>query len=266
MMNLQHRVAIVTGASSGIGKATALALARRGVHVALGARNTSALEDVAHQIQAQGGEALPVTTDVVQQAQVEHLVQQTLAKWGQVDILIANAGQYIRSSIAELTPQILERSMAVNFYGGVYAVLAVLPHLQARGSGHIVLVTSMGAKKGLPPDAPYAAAKFALSGFGDVLRQELHGTGIGVTIVFPGRVDTPMVGNLRVPHISAKIPAEAVAKAILRGIERRKAEIILPPQTRLLHILNFISPGLADWAVRLFHLSGWESGGEEKRP
>jgi hypothetical protein len=84
-----------------------------------------------------------------------------------------------------------------------------------RRSGHIVFVTSMAAKKGLPPDAPYVAAKFAMSGFGEVLRQELHGTGISVSTIFPGRVDTPMIANLRVPWISAKIPPERVAQAIV---------------------------------------------------
>jgi short-subunit dehydrogenase len=116
----------------------------------------------------------------------------------------------------------------------------------------------MDARKGIPPDAPYVAAKFALSGFGDVLRQELRGTGVSVSIIYPGRVDTPMIENLRVPWISAKIPAEAVARAILRAVRRRQPEVILPAQSKLLVYLNTISPALADWAVRWFHLEGWE--------
>ncbi len=258
------QVVIITGASSGIGRATALALAREGARLALAARRRPALEAVAQEVQTLGGEALVVPTDVTDQAQVQRLVQQTLDHWGQVDILIANAGAYIRKPVRELTVADVERSMAVNFYGALYAVLAVLPHMLERGRGHIVLVTSMDGKKGIPPDAPYVAAKFALSGFGDVLRQELHGTGVGVTTVFPGRVDTPLIQNLKVPWISAKIPPEHVARAILRGIRRRQPEVIVPWQARLLIYAHVLSPRFADWAVRFFHLEGWEEPEETK--
>lgn len=260
-MTIQEKIAIVTGASSGIGKATALALAKRGACITLASRNTSALAQVAQQVEDQGGEALVVTTDVTQQAQVNHMVQETRSRWGKVDILIANAGQYIRSPIAELTIPVLENAMAVNFFGGVYSVLAVLPHMLAQKSGHIVIVSTMDARKPLPPDAPYAAAKSALTGFGEVLRQELHGTGVSATIITPGRVDTPLIEDLKVPWISAKISAETVARAIVKGIERRQSEVILPFQAKPLYFLNAISPRLADWAVRFFNLQGWESGG-----
>ncbi len=255
----QDKVAIVTGASSGIGKATALALARAGAHVALAARREPLLQDVAREIVALGREALVVPTDVTDREQVDRLVRATLERWGRVDILIANAGAYVRRPIRELRPEDLEYSLAVNFYGSVYPVLALLPHMLERKTGHIVLVTSMDAKKGIPPDAPYVAAKFALAGFGDVLRQELHGTGVRVTIVFPGRVDTPLIQNLTVPWISAKIPPTAVAKAILKGIRKGAPEIIVPWQARLLLYAYVLSPRLADWAVRFFHLEGWEA-------
>ncbi len=255
----QDKVAIVTGASSGIGKATALALARAGAHVALAARREPLLQDVAREIVALGREALVVPTDVTDREQVDRLVRATLERWGRVDILIANAGAYVRRPIRELRPEDLEYSLAVNFYGSVYPVLALLPHMLERKTGHIVLVTSMDAKKGIPPDAPYVAAKFALAGFGDVLRQELHGTGVRVTIVFPGRVDTPLIQNLTVPWISAKIPPTAVAKAILKGIRKGAPEVIVPWQARLLLYAHVLSPRLADWAVRFFHLEGWEA-------
>ncbi len=254
----QDAVAIVTGASSGIGRETALALARAGCHVALAARREVLLQEVARQIRALGRESLVVPTDVRDRDQVNRLVQATLERWARVDILVANAGAYIRRPIRELRVEDLEQSFAVNFYGSVYAVLAVLPHMLERGQGHIVLVTSMDAKKGIPPDTPYVAAKFALAGFGDVLRQELHGTGVHVTIVFPGRVDTPLIQNLTVPWISAKIRPTVVAQAILKGIRKRTPEVIVPWQARLLVYAHAISPRLADWAVRFFHLEGWE--------
>jgi NADP-dependent 3-hydroxy acid dehydrogenase YdfG len=251
------QVAVVTGASSGIGCATALELARAGAHVALGARSLQKLERVAEEVRALGREALVVPTDVTIQDQVERLIRETQDRWGRVDILISNAGEYIRSPITQVTIPMLERSMAVNFYGGVYAVLAVLPHMLSRRQGHIVLVTSMDARKGLPLDAPYVAAKFASCGFGEVLRQELHGTGVYTTTVFPGRVDTPMIDDLVCPWVSAKIPADAVAKAILRAVQRRQPEVFIPSQTRLLYYLNVLSPGLADWAARRLRLEGW---------
>jgi NADP-dependent 3-hydroxy acid dehydrogenase YdfG len=257
---LLNLVAVVTGASSGIGRATALALAKRGAHVSLAARTESALQELADEIRLLDREALVVPTDVTDQEQVDCLVAKTLDRWGQVDILVANAGAYIRSPIRELTVHEMRRSMAVNFYGALYAVLAVQPHMVEQGDGHIVLVSSLDGKKGLPRDAPYVAAKFALAGYAEVLRQELHGSGVRVTTVFPGRVDTPLIDTLEVPRVSAKIPAEAVARSIVGAVQRPKPEVIIPFQARMLYLVNVLSPNLGDWLVRLFHLQGWETG------
>jgi NADP-dependent 3-hydroxy acid dehydrogenase YdfG len=257
---LLGEVAVVTGASSGIGRATALALAEKGAHVSLGARTESALRELVDEIRARGREALAVPTDVTDKSQVNRLVGETLARWKRVDILVANAGVYVRSPIRALTVEEVERSMAVNFYGALYAVLAVQSHMLEQGDGHIVLVSSLDGKKGLPQDAPYVAAKFALAGYGEVLRQELHGSGVHVTTVFPGRVDTPLIDTLEVPQVSAKIPAEAVARSIVAAVRQPKPEVIMPIQGRALHLVNALSPRLGDWLVRVFHLQGWESG------
>ncbi|HMA34196.1 MAG TPA: SDR family NAD(P)-dependent oxidoreductase [Chloroflexia bacterium] len=256
---LQDRVALVTGASSGIGWATAHALAREGARLALVARRAAALEACATAIRARGGAALVLPADVTQPDEVARAVDATLARWGRVDILVTSAGAYIRSPIATMTAATVERSLAVNFYGTLYPVLAVLPHMRAQRRGHLVLVSSMDGKKGLPRDAPYVVAKFAVAGFGDVLRQELHGSGVYATTVFPGRVDTPLIATLRVPWISPKIPATAVARAIIRAIDRRQAEVILPFPARALLYAHTLSPRLADWATRLLHLEGWET-------
>jgi len=255
------KIAIVTGASSGIGRVTALALAAKGSRLVLCSRNEAGLKQVASQICDLGGEAIVVPTDVSQQDQVDALVQKTLQTYNRVDILVANAGQYIRSKIVDLHLPDLEQSMAVNFYGGVYSVLAVLPHMLEQHSGHIILVTSMDGRIGLSPDAPYVAAKFALSGFGEVLRQELYQTGVYVTTIYPGRVDTPLIEDLEFFWISAKIPPEAVARAILRSIESRRAKVYLPFQVTLMYYLNEFFPRLADWIARAFRLEGWEKKG-----
>lgn len=255
---ISNKIAIITGASSGIGRATALRFAHEGAKLALAARNLAALESLAKEIRSLNQEAIIQQTDVTRQNQVRALIQAALDRWGQVDILVSNAGQYIRSPIVGLAIEALEQSMAVNFYGHVYGILEVLPHMLARHSGHIVLVATMDAKRGLAPDAPYVSAKFALSGFNEVLRQELHQTGVYSTIVYPGRVDTPMIENLKVPWISAKISPEAVANAIVKGILKRRKEIYLPPQVLILYYANVFFPSFADWAARVFHLEGWD--------
>jgi short-subunit dehydrogenase len=128
-----------------------------------------------------------------------------------------------------------------------------------RGSGHIVVVSSVDGRKGLPQDAAYVSSKWAVTGFTDVLRQELHGTGVYATTILPGRVDTPMIAALRVPWVSRKISSERVAAAIVSAIRKRKAESVVPyPGPKTLIILSAISPRLGDWLVRIFRLEGKE--------
>ena len=258
MQTLRGKVAIVTGASSGIGKATAVALARRGAQVVLAARRVAELEQVEREIRALGVETLVVPTDVSRQSEVEQLVESAVCTFGHVDIVIANAGLYIRGPIAALTAADFRRSMEVNYFGAVHLVLAALPHLLAQRSGHIVLMSSIDGKKGIRTDAPYASSKFALAGFGDVLRQDLHGTGIEVSMVFPGRVATQLIEGMKIPAISSPIPPADVAKAVMRAIDRRQAEVVIPARARALLVLSWLSPRLGDWAVRAFHLEGLE--------
>ncbi len=255
--DLHGKVAIVTGASSGIGRATSIFLAQRGASVALASRNVQLLNEIQRDLKAKGLDVSSFPTDVTDRAQIDLLVQKTISYWGRIDILVSNAGQYIQAPIQSLSIHVMEESMAVNFYSHVNAVLAVLPHMNKNKDGHIILISSMDAKKGISPDAPYVSAKYALSGFGEVLRQELHPSHIAVTTIYPGRVDTPMIENITVPPISAKISADQVARAILRAIDRRPAEVIVPNQAYFLHLVNFFSPRLADHAVRILHLDGW---------
>ena len=253
----EGKVAIVTGASLGIGRATALALAEQGACLALASRNSQALSALVEELKRRGKQVLVVATDVTQQDQVEALVREVVAQWGRVDILVSNAGEYIRAPIMELDPATIQRSLNINFFGGVYCVKAVMPPMLAQKSGHIVFVPSMDGKIGLPQDAPYVSAKFALTGFCEVLRQEVRDKGISVTNVLPGRVDTPMIEDLRFSWISPKLPPESVATAILNGIRKRQPIVILPAGAKLLYYINVFAPSLSDRLSRLFHLEGW---------
>ncbi len=257
MLNLTGKIALITGASSGIGSAAALMFARKGVDVALGARREERLESIAAQIKEIGRDALVVKTDVTDQDQVNRFVDLTLERFGQIDFLVANSGDYIRKPIPEIDIDTIKQSMTINFYGAVYPILRALPAMIDRQQGSIIIVNTMDAKKGLPPDAPYVSAKSALAGFGDVLRQEVRPFGIYVTTIFPGRVDTEMIDYLTVPQVSAKISADDVAKSILKAVLKHPAEIIIPWQSHLLNMANYVSPELSDWIVRTFKLEGW---------
>jgi len=257
--SFQGAAVVITGASSGIGRATAAAFARAGAALVLAARNEKALAELAAELAPLGREVLVVPTDVSQRPQVKRLVEEALARFGRIDVYVSNAGIYHRCPVRYLEIEDVERVMAVNFYGFLHGIQEVLPHMLARRSGHIVLVSSVDGKKGLPPDGAYVAAKFAVTGLADVLRQELHGTGVRVSTILPGRVDTPLITDLEVPWISAKIPPEKVAAAILRAVKKNKAEAVVPwlgPKTLIL--LNTLSPRLGDWAVRICRLEGKE--------
>jgi NADP-dependent 3-hydroxy acid dehydrogenase YdfG len=258
MKRFENQTAIVTGASSGIGRAIALALAQEGAHIALAARREELLEEVAGEIRNLGSKALVVPTDVTDRDQIRQLVHKTIDAWNHVDIVVANAGLYVRAPIRDLTVHDVERSMAVNFYGNLYLVLELLPHLLEKDNGHILLMATFDAKKGLPPDTPYVVAKSALASFGEVLRQELANTGISVTTVFPGRVDTSMIGELQFHWISRKISPDMVASATLRGIHMNRPEVIVPWYIRFLHYIDTLFPRWGDRLVRIFHLQGWD--------
>jgi short-subunit dehydrogenase len=254
---IEQRVAVLTGATSGTGRATALQLADRGAHLALGARRIDLLEETARECRRRTAEVLFLPTDVTDRSQAERLVAAAEERWGRVDILVANAGQMFRVPIPDLTYEDAVAAMEVNYFGAVAPVLAALPGMIRRGEGHIVLLGSLESRKGVPHEGAYAATKFAIAGFGDVARQELKHYGITVTTALFGRVDAEMIRQLRVSPIQPKIPPERAARAIIRGIDHRKPEVVVPAvRGRMFFLAAALSPRLADFVNRVLRISG----------
>jgi dehydrogenase/reductase SDR family member 7B len=259
--SLQSKTAIITGASSGIGRATALLMAREKMNLVLAARTPESLKEVRREVERIGSRALACSTDVTDEAQVRALVNETRRLFGRIDIVVCSAGQLLRKAAADLTIPEIRDIMEVNFYGVLNVVYGVLPGMLQQDSGHIVVVSSVDGKKGLPPDTAYVSSKFALVGFMEVLRQELYGTDVHACTVCPGRVDTPMVEGIRFPLGSRGIPSARVARAIVRAIEKNQAEVLVPYiGSKILVVANSFSPRLGDWLVRLFGLEGVEEG------
>jgi NADP-dependent 3-hydroxy acid dehydrogenase YdfG len=248
--------ALVTGASRGIGRALALALAGAGADVALAARSVEGLERVAEEVRATGRRALVVPADVTDREQAERIVRTATGAWGRVDVVVANAGHYLRRPATGLTAGDVRASLEVNFFGCLHPILAALPQLLEGGRGHIVLLSSLDGRRALPGDGPYAIAKAAQASLAQVLRQELRPHGIGVTGVFPGRIDTEMIEGMRLPRISKPASPERLARAVVRAVERDRPEVVVPRFNRALLWADLASPRLTEWAIGRLRLSG----------
>jgi short-subunit dehydrogenase len=257
LIPLAGRVVIVTGASSGIGAATAVACGRARMCVALAARRAGRLERVADEVRAAGGEARIVPTDVTDDAALRSLVDGTVATWGRLDVLVNNAGVGVLARVEDTSPAEYERLMRVNYLAAVHAVLAALPHMRRQGRGHIVNVASVLGKRASPFRAAYVASKFALVGFSESLRMELRGTGIHVTCVCPVGTATEFheieLNRLGVSGRGGPIQsADHVARAIVRALRRPRAEVHPFLPARLLFLANAVGPGFVDRVMMRF--------------
>lgn len=195
-MNFRDQVVWMTGASSGIGRALALALAAEGARLVLSARRGELLEEVAAGCRGRGAEALPLPLDVTAPFEViERAAAQASARFGRIDVLILAAGISQRSFVADTGIDVYRRLMDVNYFGAIAPVLAVVGPMQARGSGRIVVISSLVGKFSTPMRSGYAASKHALHGFFDALRAELRPRGVGVSVICPGYVRTAITSN-----------------------------------------------------------------------
>lgn len=234
--------AVVTGASSGIGRALAVALAARGVRVGAVARRGDLLADLAAEVRAAGGQIATSTADVADRAALHAAVRRIEAGHGPTDLMIANAGRGGHTGAAEMNVPLAEEIVRVNLFGVVYAAEAVLPGMIARKSGHVVGISSLAAYKGLPGAAAYCASKAAVNAYLEGLRIELTGTGVAVTTVCPGFVRTPMVANN--PPMPFLMDPPAAAARILRALRRRPAVVAFPwPMVLLMKLARWLPDG-----------------------
>jgi NAD(P)-dependent dehydrogenase (short-subunit alcohol dehydrogenase family) len=225
---LDGQVAIVTGAGTGIGRSTALALAKEGAAVVLAARTVGDLESLAEEIESAGGKALAVPTDVSVEEQAEALVKRTLDAFGRVDILVNNAGTNVRAPIDKVTTPDWNVILGSNLNGTFYCTRAVIPAMTAQRYGKIVNVSSGAGKRGSATRAAYSAAKHGVVGFGDAVAKDVKDRGISVTVVLPGPILTPL-RRRSVPDEDPTmlIGPEEVADVIL-FLATRGRDVIIP--------------------------------------
>lgn len=240
-----YQVAIVTGASSGIGRALALELARRGSRVGLVARRRDLLAELASEIEGQGGQAAFAAADVSNRTETLTAIHEVETKLGPVDLLIANAGVGAPTLLDPLNVADVEKMFRVNVFGMIYALEAVLPGMLRRGKGHLAAVSSLAAYKGLPGESAYTASKAAMNVYLEGLRIQLRDRGIFVTTLCPGFVKTPMT-EVNQFHMPFLLEADEAARRMIRAMERRRKVYNFPWPMALLMKLTAWLP---DWLI-----------------
>lgn len=254
---LRDRVAVVTGAGSGIGRAIAISLARRGCHLALADIGEAGLEQTAGTAGALAVRVSCHRLDVADATMVRALPQQVNASHGRVDLLVNNAGVALGGSFEQVSEADFDWLMDINFHGVVRMTRAFLPYLHAGDDSRLVNVSSLYGLISPAGQAAYSASKFAVRGFSNALRHELQGSNVGVTVVHPGGVATSIARSARAPAgvpeeevlrrraLSEKLlrmPADKAGEIIVRGIENRKARILVGMDAKIVSVIERIAP------------------------
>ena len=236
-MDFKNKVVLITGASSGIGKQTAIEFAKLGSSIILVARRKNKLEEVENELKQFNVTTLVCTCDVSKKDQVEKMSKIVLEKFSSIDILVNNAGFAIYGSVHDLSINDIESQMETNYFGMIYCTKNFLPSMLEKKSGHIVNVASVAASFGLPGIASYCASKFAMLGFSEGLKHELSGTGVGITVVSPIMVKTDFFDHPsfeKMPKYSpTSLNSKTVAKAIVKASNSSRLEIITPSIVRI---------------------------------
>ena len=255
---MKDKVVLITGGTSGIGKALAFAFGRAGASVVITGRNEENLQATGEALTAQHIENLALVADVSREADCARMVTQTISRFGQLDILINNAGISMRALFQDVDLAVIRQVMDINFYGTVYATKYALPHiLQTKGS--VLGISSIAGYRGLPGRTGYSASKFAMHGFLETLRTEVLEKGVHVMIACPGFT----ASNIRNTALTAQgqvqgqspldegkiMSAEEVADRILKATRQRKRDLVMTTQGKLTVFLNKWLPGLTDRLV-----------------
>lgn len=241
---------MITGASSGIGRGLALELARRSARVGLVARRAEALQEIVAEIKSLGGEAIALPADVQNGAVVRAAAEHLRSELGPIDVLIASAGIGSTNDAAELRAGEVAGVINVNVIGVANSVAAVVPEMVAGGHGHLVVISSLAAYRGLPKSAAYCASKAAVSAFFESLRLDLRPRGIAVTIIHPGFIKTPLTAG-RHAQMPFLMDLDTAVDKICRAIEKRRKSCAFPWQLASIVRLGMIMPNsMYDWFSR----------------
>jgi short-subunit dehydrogenase len=258
MLSTSRPAVVITGGSSGLGAACARAFVQAGCDVAIAARDHERLATVAADLAARGGRVLAVAADVTDDVAMRTLASRVLAAFGRLDVLVCSAGIGFQGPIEDTPADVLRRLLDVNVTGTLNAARAVLPYFEAQRAGHLIVISSIVGKRGVPGYAAYSAAKFAQTGLAETLRAELRGTGIAVTTVFPVSVATGFRDamarefGVRASGAGPRQSAEEVARAVMRAVRSRAAEVYPLRRSRLLVWLGVVAPRLSDRLARRF--------------
>jgi NADP-dependent 3-hydroxy acid dehydrogenase YdfG len=227
--NIAGKVVVITGASSGLGEATARLLSSQGASVVLGARRVDRLKSLADELTQKGGKALAVATDVTNSDQVKSLVEASVQKFGRIDVMINNAGLMPLSLIERFKIDDWNRMIDVNIKGVLYGIAAALPHMKKQKSGHIINVSSVAGHEVRPGSVVYSATKHAVRVISEGLRQEVKPYNIRTTVISPGAVATELPNSITEPDVAENIqkfyeefaiPAESFAQAVLYAMSQ----------------------------------------------
>ena len=255
---MKDKVVIITGGSSGIGKALAVSFAKMGSKVVITGRNESRLNEVAEELDQLNAPNLCLKLDVASEADNKFLIEETVKQFGGLDILINNAGISMRALLEEIELDVFKKVMDINFYGTLYATKYALPHI-LKSKGSIVGISSINGYRGTPARTAYTASKYAMNGFFESLRTEVMHRGVHVLVACPGFTGT----NIRNAALTADgtsqgesprdegkmMTAEEVADGIIRAIQKRKRDIVFTSQGKLAVFLNKWMPGRMDKVV-----------------
>jgi short-subunit dehydrogenase len=245
---LRDAVVVITGASTGLGRAIALAFARRGVNLSLAARGEDALHQPAQEYRHFGSRTLVVPTDVTDEAAVQNLAQRTVQELGRLDIWVNNAAVIAFGRFEEIPSDIYRRVIETNLFGYIHGARAALPYFREQGFGTLINIASIDSLAGMPYTSPYVASKFAIRGFSESLREEMMGEPINICTIMPGSIDTPLFqhsanysGRASKPVPPVYDPSE-VAEAIVACAENPKREVLVGSSARMMAAFHGIAP------------------------